>query len=94
MVYCEECNTKLGILQGYRHPVLGTRFLVCGNCYDEVYGDMERRSTFCLSDSFNAELSKIGIQSAWNTNISNDPFLQNWFDNLWIKIDNQAYYKI
>jgi hypothetical protein len=93
MVYCEECNKKLGILRGYRHPVLGTRFLVCGKCY-EVYEDMERWSTFCLSDSFNAESSNFDIRSAWNTNISNDPFLQNWFDNLWIKIDNQAYYKI
>jgi len=94
MVYCEECNKKLGILQGYRHPALGTRFLVCGKCYDGVYGDMERWSKFCLSDSFNAESSKIDIESAWNRNLSNDPFLQNWFDNLWIKIDNQAYYNI
>ena len=88
MVYCEECNTKLGILQGYRHPVLGTRFLVCGNCYDEVYGDMERWSTFCLSDSFNAESSKIDIQDAWNKNIDNDPLLQKWFRNLWNTLES------
>ena len=89
MVYCEECNKKLGILQGYRHPALGTRFLVCGTCYDGVYGDMERWSKFCLSDSFNAESSKIDIQDAWNKNISNDPLLQKWFNKLWIKIASQ-----
>jgi len=89
MVYCEECNKKLGILQGYRHPALGTRFLVCGKCYDGVYGDMERWSKFCLSDSFNAESSKIDIQDAWNKNISNDPLLQKWFNKLWIKIASQ-----
>jgi len=31
MVDFEECNKKLGILEGYRHPVLGTNFLYVGN---------------------------------------------------------------
>ena len=42
MVYCEECDKKFGILQGYRHPALGTRFLVSGKCFDKVYEDTER----------------------------------------------------
>ena len=42
MVYCEECDKKLGILQGYRHPALGTRFLVYETCFDKVYEDIER----------------------------------------------------
>jgi hypothetical protein len=90
MVDCEECDKKLGILEGYRHPALGTRFLVCGKCFDKVYEDMERWNKFCLSDSFNAESSKIDIQEAWNINISNDPPLQKWFNNLWIKIAYQG----
>jgi hypothetical protein len=90
MVDCEECDKKLGILEGYRHPALGTRFLVCGKCFDKVYEDMERWNKFCLSDSFNAESSKIDIQEAWNKNISNDPPLQKWFSNLWIKIGYQG----
>jgi uncharacterized protein (DUF1810 family) len=91
MVNCEECDKKLGILKGHRHPALGTRFLVCGKCFNKVYEDMERWSTFCLSDSFNIESSKIDIQEAWNKNIDNDPLLQKWFQNLWNKLENEKY---
>ena len=90
MVDCEECDKKLGILEGYRHPALGIKFLVCGKCFNKVDEDMKRWSKFCLSDSFNPESSKIDIQEAWNKNISNDPPLQKWFNNLWIKIGYQA----
>ena len=65
-------NKKLGILQGYNHPALGKRFLVCGNCFDKVKGDLEGWSKFCLSDSFNIESSKIDIQNICSKNISND----------------------
>ena len=88
MVNCEECDKKLGMLQGYSHPALGKRFLVCGKCYDKVYEDMERWSAFYLLDSFNAKSSKIDIQEAWNKNISNDPLLQKWFYNLWSKLES------
>ena len=37
MVKCEECNKKLGVSpQGYRHPVLGTRFLLCRRCFTMI----------------------------------------------------------
>ena len=83
MADCEECGKKLSMLQGYRHPALGVKFLVCGTCFDKVKEDMERWSLFCLSDTSNIESSKIDIQEAWNKNISNDPLLQKWFCNLW-----------
>ncbi len=89
MVDCEECDKKLGVLEGYRHPALGAKFLVCGTCFDKVKEDMERWSTFCLSDSFNVESSKFDIQTAWNKNISDDPLLQKWFHNLWTTIDHR-----
>ena len=88
MVNCEECDKKLGILQGHSHPALGTRFLVCRKCYDKIDEDMERWSKFYLSDSFNVESSKIDIQEAWNKNIDNDPLLQKWFRNLWNKLES------
>lgn len=87
MVKCEECGKKLGIVRRYHHPALGTRFLVCGNCFHKVNGDMQRWNVFCRSDAFPSESSKVDIQDAWNTSISNDPTLQNWFNNLWIKIE-------
>jgi hypothetical protein len=90
MVKCEECGKKLGILQGYRHPALGTRFLVCRNCYDKVDESMEKWREFCHSNLFNVKSSKIDIQEAWNKSISNDLQLQKWFNNLWIKKGSQA----
>ena len=91
MVKCEECDKKLGILQGYHHPALGTSFLVCGTCFDKVNESMEKWKMFCLSDSFNAESSKIDIRVAWAKNISNDLPLQKWFNSLWIKKDIRRY---
>ena len=90
MVKCEECGKKLGILEGYRHPALGKRFLVCGNCFDIVEESMEKWRVFCLLNSFNPESSKIDIQDEWNKNISNEPLLQKWFSNLWIKIGSKV----
>jgi hypothetical protein len=85
MVDCEECEKKLGIFEGYRHPALGTRFVVCGRCYDKVERDMKRWNEFCISNTFNAESSRSDIQGAWNIRISNEPVLQNWFQRLWLK---------
>lgn len=88
MVNCEECDKKLGILQGYRHPALGKRFLVCRKCYCKIDEDMERWRKFYLSNSFNAESSKSDVQEAWNEKISNDPLLQHWFHKLWNKLES------
>jgi len=90
MVKCEECRKKLGIIQGYNHPALGPRFLVCGNCFDKIEESMKKWRVFCLSDSFNAKSSKIEIEEAWKKSISNDLQLQIWFSNLWIKIESQG----
>ena len=85
MVKCEECGKQLGIVQGYRHPALGGRFLVCGKCFDKVDESMEKWRAFCASNLFNAESSKADIQVAWNKRIANNLELQKWFNNLWIK---------
>jgi hypothetical protein len=37
MKRCEECRKKLGILEGYRHPILGKGTLICSNCFDTVH---------------------------------------------------------
>jgi len=48
---------------------------------------MKRWSEFCVSDSILTESTKSDIQEAWNTRISDDPPLQEWFQNLWLKYD-------
>ena len=89
MVECEECGKNLGILHGYRHPALGKRFLVCRDCFVNVDESMEKWREFCLSNSFNAESSKIHIRDEWNKSISDNLQLQKWFSNLWTKIESQ-----
>ncbi len=87
MVDCEECEKKLGIFEGYRHPALGARFLVCGRCYTKIEQDMRRWSEFCVSDTMTTASTKQDIQEAWNQNILDDPPLQKWFQNLWLRFD-------
>jgi len=86
MVVCVECEKKLSVFEGYRHPALGSRFLVCGSCFDKVMGDMERWSRFCLSSSLLKGASLKEIQESWNMTISREPLLQQWFENLWVKV--------
>jgi hypothetical protein len=34
---CEECGKRLGILNGYRHPIRGRNHLVCSECFDSIH---------------------------------------------------------
>ena len=36
MADCEECGKNLGIFEGYRHPTLGKKHLVCWDCHEQV----------------------------------------------------------
>lgn len=33
---CAECGKKLGILSGYKHPVKGKKYAVCGDCFNTI----------------------------------------------------------
>jgi hypothetical protein len=46
MKRCEECGKKLGIIEGYRHPTLGKKHLLCRHCYDSVYESLEKYREF------------------------------------------------
>jgi hypothetical protein len=48
MVDCVECGTKLGFFEGYRHPTMGRKYLLCSNCYDSVYVSLEQWRKFIL----------------------------------------------
>lgn len=62
MVKCEECSKKLGILEGYRHPIFGKKYLLCSKCFDIVSEFVEKWAEFVLSDSFNNASSKKSFQ--------------------------------
>jgi len=46
MKECVDCGKKLGIIEGYRHPVKGKDFLLCSKCYDTVSESVEKWSEF------------------------------------------------
>ena len=43
---CMECGKKLGILEGYRHPVMGKEHLLCSKCFVVVSESVERYREF------------------------------------------------
>ena len=59
MVECVECGKRLGFFEGYSHPTLGKKSLVCGPCFVQVEESVARWRDFILSNSFNPETSKI-----------------------------------
>jgi len=36
MKVCVECGKKLGIFEGYQHPTMGKKKLVCSPCFEHV----------------------------------------------------------
>ncbi|UCD13067.1 MAG: hypothetical protein JSW60_05765 [Thermoplasmatales archaeon] len=85
MVECEECGTKLGILEGYRHPTMGKKHLLCSPCFDQVSESVEKWGEFVLSNSFNMGASKSNSQQDWENMLTSFNQIQNMFDNFWQK---------
>jgi hypothetical protein len=51
MKRCCECGKELKFWEGYRHPVLGKKELVCWNCFKSVEKSLENYHNF-ISDYF------------------------------------------
>ena len=64
MKFCEDCSKKLGFFEGYRHPAMGKKYLLCGNCFDIIAKSVEEWRMFVTSNTFD------------NYGISNKDFLQ------------------
>jgi len=54
---CSECGKKMGLLEGYRHPTMGKKYLLCSSCFNQVEESVVRWQAFVLSNSFNKEAS-------------------------------------
>jgi hypothetical protein len=65
MTNCDECNKKLGIFEGYRHPTLGKKYFLCSPCYDQVSESVKKWGNFVVSNSFNTESSKNNLRLNW-----------------------------
>ena len=48
MTKCFECGKKLKFWEGYHHPELGKKELVCWNCYETLEKSMEKYRNFIL----------------------------------------------
>jgi len=46
---CSECGKKLGVLDGYRHPVDGKKKCVCGKCWDKLEKSEKEYSNFIIN---------------------------------------------
>jgi len=51
MKKCKECGRKLGIVEGYQHPTLGKKHIVCSSCFDKISESVEKWTDFVLNNS-------------------------------------------
>jgi len=49
MKKCYECGKELKFWEGYYHPSLGKKELVCSKCFDNVEESMDKYRNFILS---------------------------------------------
>lgn len=70
MVRCEECGKKLGFWEGYRHPAMGKKHLVCWPCFERVEESVDRWREFLMANSFNKASSNSSLQSNWKNRLT------------------------
>ena len=69
MKECEECGKTLGIFEGYQHPTLGKKHLVCSPCFDQVEESVAKWREFVVANSFNMNASERTSQVSWKDRI-------------------------
>ena len=87
-----ECGTKLGIMEGYRHPTIGKDNLLCSSCFDTVFESVEKYREFISPyiGFFNKESSTIDdIQKIGENITKNIKEMQSRVRNLWFHNTNQ-----
>ena len=82
MKECEECGTKLGILEGYRHPTMGKKHLLCSPCFDQVSESVATWAEFVRTNSFNVKASKNNLRLNWKEIAPSVNQIREIFDNL------------
>jgi hypothetical protein len=67
MVECVECGKRLGFFEGYFHPTLGKKSMVCSPCFVKVEESVVRWREFIISNSFNQESSTSILSVDWSS---------------------------
>jgi len=73
MKTCFECGKELKFWEGYRHPVLGMKELVCWKCFERVDNSLEEYRNFIL-DCVKGEEQKMTAENIHHKSI---------FSNIW-----------
>ncbi len=92
MKECVECGKNLGIMEGYRHPIMGKDNLLCSNCFDTVFESVEKYREFVslYIGFFNKESSTIDEIQKIGENITKSiKNMQGRVNNLWSHKTNQ-----
>jgi len=55
MKECEECGKKLRTFEGYQHPTLGKKHLVCSPCFEQVEESVAKWREFVIENSPNGK---------------------------------------
>jgi hypothetical protein len=90
MKECVECGKNLGIIGGYRHPILGKDALVCSHCFDTVFENVEEYRKFISpyiryfskETSIIDDLHKIGKNVTKNIKKMQHKATKVWFHNI------------
>ena len=80
---CKECGKKLGIMEGYRHPTMGKKHLLCSPCFDQVSDSVSRWGEFVRTNSFNMNPAECNSQLNLKEMIPNFKSTRDIFDRVW-----------
>ena len=88
MKECVECRKKLGIIEGYRHPIMGKDHLLCSSCFDTISASVNKYMEFISPyvGFFNKQTSTIDDIQKIGENIKK---MQNKIDNFRTHETNQ-----
>jgi len=80
MTDCEECGKNLGLLEGYRHPTLGKKHLLCSNFFDTASVRVDNWRTSVNANSYNNASSDMGLKIDLNKIFTN--FSKKYCNNI------------
>jgi hypothetical protein len=83
MKTCEECSKKLGVFEGYRHPTMGKKHLLCSPCFDQISESVARWGEFVRTNTFNMNVPGNNSQLNWKEMIANFNQTRNILDQPW-----------
>jgi len=49
MKNCKKCDIQIRIFQGYQHPTLGNKQILCRNCYNQIESLVGKWQAFVFS---------------------------------------------